>query len=539
MNSLYSCSWVKNTTLLKENSDKFDLLVESQISTILKSVVRKMSAAGVGTAYRDSRLFFYSFLRDMYPELVPDDFKERYENVKPSAAAVNALVGHIVTNEKLPKDFAEKLGDEFHDYTEKEIKVGDKKIDNLTFFLTMLSSFRDKPKNPKNKPKPTQQEIISRIKAGKPESSFKKGDNAYETLTLNLSPDENLTFAEQGMGDSTVYTVQKGDLKYRVTLKSFEGDEIQVSDISPDNIASLVVTKPTETRKVEGPQIGEPSFVDVEKPVADYPPFSDSDLDFSGPDPSELAYGGMRAKEELYGDNDYDEPEAAPTSSVVSPDDEIDFGDEPSKPVAAPTPSISPDDELSFDDEPSTPVVKPTPAADDLSLDFDDEPTTKEEPESESELVPPGNYSEPDEPGEADVEKPEKIKSKRDEMIKKKIGYWERLKRDNPELYKKAWAKRQAALSGEEYIEPGEEDVGSSKSMKNDEEDEEKDFDFQDRLPFYKRMLPHSYDDEDTGDEDPEEKKKSSKQKDKEVKEAYRQRIQRYHTFERRNTLGY
>lgn len=538
MNSLYSCSWVKNTTLLKENSDKFDLLVESQISTILKSVMRKMNAAGVGIPYRDSRLFFYSFLRDVHPELIPDDFKARFENKKPSGAEVNSLVGQIVMDEKLPKDFAEKLGDEFHDYSEKEIKVGDKTIDNLTFFLTMLSSFRDKPKTPKNKPKPTQQEIISRIKTGKVESGFKKGDNAYETLNLNLSPDENLTFSDELVVSGAVYVKQKGDLKYRVTLKDFEGDEIKVSNISPENIVSLVVTKPSQKQRVQGPQgTGMPEFPRFEeKPVADYPPTFGREIDFEGPDPSDLAYGGMRAKEELYGD---DEPETVSTPSVVSPDDEIDFGDEPSKPAAAPTPSISPDDELSFDDEPSTPVAKPTPAADDLSLDFDDEPATKEEPESESELVPPGNYSDPEEPSEADIEQPEKIKSKRDEMIKKKISYWERLKRDNPELYKKAWAKRQAALSGEEYIEPGEEDVGSSKSMKNDEEDEEKDFDFQDRLPFYKRMLPHSYDDEDTGDEDPEEKKKSPKQKDKEVKEAYRQRLQRYHTFERRNTLGY
>ena len=138
MNSLYSCSWVKNTTLLKENSDKFNLLVESQISTILKSVMRKMSAAGVGTAYRDSRLFFYSFLRDVHPELIPDDFKAEFENKQPSGPQVNALVGQIVMDEKLPKDFAEKLGDEFHDYSEKEVKVGDKKIDNLTFFLTEI-----------------------------------------------------------------------------------------------------------------------------------------------------------------------------------------------------------------------------------------------------------------------------------------------------------------------------------------------------------------------------------------------------------------
>lgn len=75
MNSLFSCSWVQNTALLRESSTDTYVLNEN-IAHIVRDVSNKIKKLKIGTPYRDVRLFFYQFLQDKYNDLIPDDYKK-------------------------------------------------------------------------------------------------------------------------------------------------------------------------------------------------------------------------------------------------------------------------------------------------------------------------------------------------------------------------------------------------------------------------------------------------------------------------------
>lgn len=66
-------------------------LIEESIARTLKPVMNKMKKLNIGVPYRDSRIFFFKFLQDKHPEVVPAGFETR----KPSGKDVNAVVGQI------------------------------------------------------------------------------------------------------------------------------------------------------------------------------------------------------------------------------------------------------------------------------------------------------------------------------------------------------------------------------------------------------------------------------------------------------------
>ena len=88
----------------------------------------------VGEPYRDTRLFFLNYLKDEYPELVPDGFKAY------SAAHVHKLIGEIAMNspEKLKDIF-----DNFKDWSETKVPAGDgKEVDRMTQYINTKATLR-------------------------------------------------------------------------------------------------------------------------------------------------------------------------------------------------------------------------------------------------------------------------------------------------------------------------------------------------------------------------------------------------------------
>lgn len=394
MNSLFRCSWIKNTTIIKENAEIGEaLLMESNISKTLKSVMKKCAEAGVGVPYRDSRLFFLKYLKDLHPDKIPQAFNDQFPEggKRPEGKHVNALVGSMVLDEKLPKDFVEKMSDEFEDYSKEKVKSWDgKDIDRVTAFL--------RGENVQRGGKKTSGEIETDVAIGgvSKEEKFKKGNTGFETLNINLTPDTVLRYEDDSFLGNPIYTATKLGLKYRVTLKSKDlPPEIPLSNVTKNDIASVVVVEPKKLQTFAKPTIppAPPTEGQREKPIADYPPYVSGD--YSQPDPEELAKGGKAAREELYG----------------------------------------------YEDEPET-----TGSLSDNELAFMGEPEPETEPETETDTQPAIEPQAEPEPMPAELEP----KLTRDQKFEKKKGYWEKLKETNPELYARAWAKRQETLRGEE-----------------------------------------------------------------------------------------
>jgi hypothetical protein len=296
MNDLFRSSWIKNTQVVMENAIYSENLINEGISKIIGDVSKKMAAAGIGIPYRDDRLFFYEFLKDKHNDKIPQDFKDAFATIKPQGKDINALMGKILMDEKLPEGFVDKLSDDFDKYSKTVKKIGDKEIDAVTEFLNRAAGSRESRgvragEEPKKK-----FGDISAIKAavetgGRPEQALKKGANAFETLNLNLSPEDTLVFDEESAMGYGIYTLTKNGLKYRVTLKQHDGNPKKVSGLSKDNLVSLVITKPSEKERFAGPTIDDmetPQF-EREKSVADYP--AEKGDDFSTPDPEDIAYG--------------------------------------------------------------------------------------------------------------------------------------------------------------------------------------------------------------------------------------------------------
>ena len=107
-------------------------VIEESISKTLKPVMNKMKKLNIGLPYRDARIFFYNFLKDKHPELVPDMGKK-----KPSAKDVNALVGQIAIDH--PEKF-EKFGEEFDAYATENVPGTDE--DRVSQFLRVAMILR-------------------------------------------------------------------------------------------------------------------------------------------------------------------------------------------------------------------------------------------------------------------------------------------------------------------------------------------------------------------------------------------------------------
>lgn len=94
--------------------------------------MNKMKKLKIGLPYRDARLFFFKFLKDQYPGVVPSGFETR----KPSAKDVNAIVGQIAIEQ--PELLAE-LGDAFDIYSKEEVPGG---LDRVSQFLNTAATLR-------------------------------------------------------------------------------------------------------------------------------------------------------------------------------------------------------------------------------------------------------------------------------------------------------------------------------------------------------------------------------------------------------------
>lgn len=126
-------SW-NTRRVLNENTSNYyhDELVEESISKTLKPVMNKMKKLNIGLPYRDARLFFFQFLKDKHPNLVPTGF----ETKKPSAKDVNAIVGQIAIESP---ELLDKFGEEFDAYSREEASSG---MDRVSQFLNVAATMR-------------------------------------------------------------------------------------------------------------------------------------------------------------------------------------------------------------------------------------------------------------------------------------------------------------------------------------------------------------------------------------------------------------
>jgi hypothetical protein len=126
-------SW-NTKQIINESTDRYftDELVEESISKTLKPVMNKMKKLNIGLPYRDARLFFFQFLKDKHPNLVPQGF----ETKKPSAKDVNAIVGQIAIEQP---ELLDKFSGEFEAYSQEETDAG---MDKVSQFLNVAATMR-------------------------------------------------------------------------------------------------------------------------------------------------------------------------------------------------------------------------------------------------------------------------------------------------------------------------------------------------------------------------------------------------------------
>ena len=126
-------SW-NTKQIISESADGYftDELVEESISKTLKPVMNKMKKLNIGLPYRDARLFFFQFLKEKHPNLVPQGF----ETKKPSAKDVNAIVGQIAIEQP---ELIEKFSEEFEAYSQEQTDAG---LDKVSQFLNVAATLR-------------------------------------------------------------------------------------------------------------------------------------------------------------------------------------------------------------------------------------------------------------------------------------------------------------------------------------------------------------------------------------------------------------
>jgi hypothetical protein len=94
--------------------------------------MNKMKKLNIGVPYRDARVFFFRFLQDKYPDLIPAGFETR----KPAGKDVNALVGQIAMERP---ELLDKFGPEFDAYSREEVPGG---LDRVSQFLNTAATMR-------------------------------------------------------------------------------------------------------------------------------------------------------------------------------------------------------------------------------------------------------------------------------------------------------------------------------------------------------------------------------------------------------------
>jgi len=118
-----------------DDSDAGEVMDEpilESISKTLKPVMNKMKKLNIGLPYRDARLFFFQFLKEKHPNLVPQGF----ETKKPSAKDVNAIVGQIAIEQP---ELLDKFSQEFEAYSQEQTDAG---LDKVSQFLNVAATMR-------------------------------------------------------------------------------------------------------------------------------------------------------------------------------------------------------------------------------------------------------------------------------------------------------------------------------------------------------------------------------------------------------------
>lgn len=246
MNRLYSCSWIQNTGIINEDYTKAMNLINESIASILKNVKKKMTAAKIGVPYRDASLFFLRFLEDKHPDRIPEDFKARFATSKPQAKDINEMMGKMVMDENTPKGFFDKLGEQFDAYTDDTVKIGDKRVDNLTLFLNSLAGSREMRgvrtgvMGGEKKAFTSPEEIEKIVKTDVSKLGFTPGSSGFDTLTKNLEPDTKLVFKSTGSGGD-IYEVMKGQYQFRVNIAGKQARDVTVGELSDADVKHVSV----------------------------------------------------------------------------------------------------------------------------------------------------------------------------------------------------------------------------------------------------------------------------------------------------------
>jgi hypothetical protein len=127
-------SWTTRPVFITESTINYIPvnLIEESIAKTLKPVMNKMQKLNIGLPYRDARLFFFNFLKDKYPDVIPAGFETR----KPSAKDVNAIVGTIAIERP---ELLDAVGTEFEAYSKETVPGG---MDRVSQFLNIAATLR-------------------------------------------------------------------------------------------------------------------------------------------------------------------------------------------------------------------------------------------------------------------------------------------------------------------------------------------------------------------------------------------------------------
>lgn len=123
--------------VINESSEHYfaEELLEESIAKTLKPVVNKMKKLNIGVPYRDARLFFFNYLQDKHPEVVPAEFKDSKR--KPAAKDVNAMVGQIAIERP---EMLDTFANEFEAYATENVEGTDE--DRVSEFLRIAMILR-------------------------------------------------------------------------------------------------------------------------------------------------------------------------------------------------------------------------------------------------------------------------------------------------------------------------------------------------------------------------------------------------------------
>ncbi len=123
--------------VINESSEHYfaEELLEESIAKTLKPVVNKMKKLNIGVPYRDARLFFFNYLQDKHPEVIPAEFKDSKR--KPAAKDVNAMVGQIAIERP---EMLDTFANEFEAYATENVEGTDE--DRVSEFLRIAMILR-------------------------------------------------------------------------------------------------------------------------------------------------------------------------------------------------------------------------------------------------------------------------------------------------------------------------------------------------------------------------------------------------------------